>query len=266
METSKGALSAIKNSKFAVIDIPNQGQISIPLPLGLNLPKGANFSIDTDQNNLAKFYINDGQSKVQIYPFYNSKDVFDKDKVLEIYNVHDYSERVAIQELLKQHYIKPTDGITLIGKYRGEIISCAILGRLTFGKPIKRVEYFQEKDSSLDAETIHKKNILWVKRFIARSNYKGMGIGKIMAEHVVEYAKTFFFPKPEAIEVITSRELDDVEKNGERYEHDFIESSGYKYCGMWKGHVKRLNKENAYVNTRVYKFYYIYDFNPKGVD
>lgn len=265
MATSIGALTAIKNSKFAIIDVPNQGPISIPLPLGLTLPKGANFSIENDQNT-TKFYINDGKSKGQIYPFYTAKDTFDKDKTLELNNVHDYSERVAIQELLKQHYAKPTDGITLIGKYNGEIISCAIVGRLTFGKPIKRVAYYQEKEPSIDVESIHKKNILWVKRFVTKERYKGMGIGRLMAKHVIEYAKTYYFPKPEAIEVITSRELDDVDKNGEHKQNDFLINSGYKYCGMWKGYVKRLNQDNIYKNTHVYKFYYIYDFNPKAVE
>jgi GNAT superfamily N-acetyltransferase len=253
-----GTLCSIRSSKYALVDVQGYGLHAVPLPLGLNIKDYKNLSINVNKHGIVeKVCIKHDSNEMQIYPQYenivNIGDLGD----INVQAVHSYSDKTIINDLQKNHYLKPTNGITLVARLNEQIIGCAIVGRLTFGKPNKRIEFYQGKDSKLEKDTINEKIILWVKRFVVLPDCRSKGIGKLLAKQVIQFAKNYYCPKPEAIEVITSNELSD---QGANEANNFLVYAGYTLVGSWEGYIKKLDKEQGcYVRTKVTKYYYIYE-------
>lgn len=199
--------------------------------------------------------------QIKVNPAYCS---FNKTRDGEIVNIYHYAGSVkdsCICRLQRQHYLKPAKfGILLVAEIDRNIVGCAILGKLTFGNPIRRAEHIDWNYPRLTAqkrvELINR--ILWIRRIVVDKRFRKKGIGAIIAKNVVSFSKGFLVPTPVFVEIITSIDyFDSYNRLG--FKHDFLLASRYETVGSpWRSTNKIWIKElEGYIDKYVWKRYYI---------
>jgi GNAT superfamily N-acetyltransferase len=134
----------------------------------------------------------------------------------------------------------------------GEMIACAVLDTMYHGNPKGRLEIaqgllrelprqsarygrveelldgdWQEKDRSEVLKTLR---VAYASRFAVDAPYRGMGIGTLLAQCLLDVGALYRSPQAEFVEVITtlpSQTADALLSQGDG-EHDFLRRAGYK--------------------------------------
>jgi hypothetical protein len=247
-----------RTSRFVLIGNSSE-QIAVPVPYGLQVRRG----MKTNSAGGSSVIVPELENAV-LYPPYTGKDKLNDGSTVTLRLLSEYSQKYDVLRLLTDlHYRRNADGM-ILGCYRNDqLMGCAVMSRLTFGRPRKRLEYFQSKQPRISEKKVLATPIMWVRRFASKES--GLGIGAILAKHVCNLAPNHFRPKPKLIEVITSRTLSDIERFGEVLKNDFLIRAGYELVGNgWPDNGKSEDRWNSILKkdekVKVKYFYYVYPF------
>jgi GNAT superfamily N-acetyltransferase len=198
-----------------------------------------------------------------LFPIYTATEKL-KDATISIKLISDYAEKQQVLDLLERlHYRRHASGMILAAFHRTNLVGCAVMSRLTFGRPRRRFEYLRQMSPNKTAPELAITPIMWVRRFATAEEFEGRGVATTLARHVIRIAKDYFRPVARFVEVITSRTVDEISTDGERLQNDFLMRAGYRLVGdPWPDNGKLenrwINERRREESVRVKYFYYIH--------
>lgn len=256
-------IDGFRATRFVLVRENDANDLLVPLPFGLRVPNGLRVRVQHGTAGAPKSIEVPDLENVVLYPLYSAVERTSARGTISIRLVSDFTEKQRVLELLvRLHYRRHANGMILAAYSGASLAGCAVLSRLTFGKPTRRREYLETLDPRITEKVISETPILWVRRFASDTKFQGCGIGTALAKHVRLMALNYFRPKPVLIEVITSRSMQSIEKHGPVLRNDFLIRAGYRLFGKpWpeKGRLEERwsNTRNCFEKTRVQYFYYV---------
>lgn len=260
---SNEALQVSGRRKSEYLLLGDHGEeLYIPLPFGIRVDMKTEVTVDRRRGLLSRVVV-PGMSGLVVYPPYRSETRLPSVGNVTVELVHEYVRKYEITRLLSSlHYRRAAATGLLLGAYvSGQLVGCAVVSRLRFGNPIRRREYFAKKGIR-NKEKVAELPIAWVRRFATVPKFRGKGIGTLLARHVALAVPDYFRPKPEHVEVITSRTIEEMDAEGPSYKRDFLARAGYELVGNpWPEHGKweeRWNpRRHSSERVKIKSFYYI---------
>lgn len=217
----------------------------------------------------------------QLYPYFESQSSIllnKKNYRIKFWQVVNDFDKHLCQLLVAKYHHRPAPmrGMILacsIPDMGHDIIACAFLDKMTHTLALNNRSCFLNIDNEMietmtRGEIVNDFGISWASRFVVGNNYRGSGIGKLLAKALIELAAKYYVPISNFVEVYAtvSNTLYEKYKGDKGRVNNFLTNAGFNINRDYKTSSKfsfEFDENGFNVTKRGKRLYYYADVRHK---